>query len=392
MGVQNDKQFKRQTTQPDFNAPPYAPAPAQKENPTIWYSSEQKEPLHVKIGNDLKGLVGSIFPPRPSNLFQEDNTIDTGAIRDTRDSAYGAPEAPASSYGAPAVAYEEPAPAYGAPAEPAPAYGAPEEPAPAYGAPAYEAEDVFNTMLYGSEEKLPLLIKVLTDFNKVFDFYAGQGAQMAAFYAPALIPYLRNAGFDVKRIRWVPELIEKLKPTEEDGGYGAPVASYGEPAIAYGAPVASYGEPAIAYEEPEPAYGAPAPAYEEPAPSYNEPAPSEPIPVYHAAPENSYAAPDHYAPPGRKYKRTKKQIKKNDVNDVTPDHHDELLTAVPALELLKLKKKLNRKEAREKIDQVEERVSRQVDNVEDPTSRLKETLEKIEEIVEAREEEMSKEQ
>merc|ERR1712141_690370 len=213
---------------------------------------------------------------------------------------------------------------------------------------------IFNTMLYGSEDKLPLLIKVLTDFNKVFDFYAGQGAQMAAFYAPALIPYLRNAGFDVKRIRWVPELIEKLKPTEEDGGYGAPVASYGEPAIAY--------------EEPAPAYGAPAPAYEEPAPSYNEPAPSEPIPVYQAAPENSYAAPNHYAPPGRKYKRTKKQIKKNDVNDVTPDHHDELLTAVPALELLKLKKKLNRKEAREKIDQVEERVSRQVDNVEDPTS------------------------
>merc|ERR1711936_145946 len=358
MGVQNDKQFKRQTTQPDFNAPPYAPAPAQKENPTIWYSSEQKEPLHVKIGNDLKGLVGSIFPPRPSNLFQEDNTIDTGSIRDTRDSAYGAPEAPASSYGA----------------------------------PAYEAEDVFNTMLYGSEEKLPLLIKVLTDFNKVFDFYAGQGAQMAAFYAPALIPYLRNAGFDVKRIRWVPELIEKLKPTEEDGGYGAPVASYGEPAIAYEEPEPAYGAPAPAYEEPAPAYGAPAPAYEEPAPSYNEPAPSEPIPVYHAAPENSYAAPDHYAPPGRKYKRTKKQIKKNDVNDVTPDHHDELLTAVPALELLKLKKKLNRKEAREKIDQVEERVSRQVDNVEDPTSRLKETLEKIEEIVEAREEEMSKEQ
>ena len=43
--VQNEKQFKRQTTQPDFNAPPYAPAPAQKENPTIWYSSEQKEPV-----------------------------------------------------------------------------------------------------------------------------------------------------------------------------------------------------------------------------------------------------------------------------------------------------------------------------------------------------------
>merc|ERR1711936_154513 len=262
MGVQNDKQFKRQTTQPDFNAPPYAPAPAQKENPTIWYSSEQKEPLHVKIGNDLKGLVGSIFPPRPSNLFQEDNTIDTGSIRDTRDSAYGAPEAPASSYGAPAVAYEEPA--------------------PAYGAPAYEAEDVFNTMLYGSEDKLPLLIKVLTDFNKVFDFYAGQGAQMAAFYAPALIPYLRNAGFDVKRIRWVPELIEKLKPTEEDGGYGAPVASYGEPAPAYDAP-------APAYEEPAPAYGAPAPAYEAPAATYEEPvadtygAPAaDPLPSYGA--------------------------------------------------------------------------------------------------------------
>ena len=95
--------------------------------------------------------------------------LQTGSIRDTRDSAYGAPEAPASSYGAPAVAYEEPAPAYGAPAEPAPAYGAPEEPAPAYGAPAYEAEDVFNTMLYGSEDKLPLLIQNSLIINKNYD-------------------------------------------------------------------------------------------------------------------------------------------------------------------------------------------------------------------------------
>ena len=54
-----------------------------------------------------------------------------------RDSEYGAPEAPASSYSAPASSYEAPATAYSAPATsynaPAATYGAP---APAYGAPA----------------------------------------------------------------------------------------------------------------------------------------------------------------------------------------------------------------------------------------------------------------
>jgi len=50
-----------------------------------------------------------------------------------RDSEYGAPEAPASSYNAPAASYSAPAPAasYGAPA---PSYGAP---APSYAAPSY---------------------------------------------------------------------------------------------------------------------------------------------------------------------------------------------------------------------------------------------------------------
>merc|ERR1711997_731472 len=239
----------------------------------------------------------------------------------------------------------------------------------------------------GSEEKLPLLLKVITDYNKVFNFYAGQSAQIAAFYAPGLIPILRKFGFDVKRIKWVPELIEKLKPKEEDS-YGAPVASYGEPAITYEEPEVTYGAPATTYEEPAPAYGAPAPSYHEPAPVSYQPAATEPVPVYHA-PENSYAAPSHYAPP-QPIKRAKKQIKKTDEAsselDVVPEHHEELLTAVPALELLKLKKKLNKNQARKKVDEIEERSSNKVEESEeveeDRTSRLnklKETLDIIEE-------------
>ena len=58
-----------------------------------------------------------------------------------RDSEYGAPEAPASSYSAPASTYNAPATSYSAPATSynapaAPAYSAP---APAYGAPSYVA-------------------------------------------------------------------------------------------------------------------------------------------------------------------------------------------------------------------------------------------------------------
>jgi len=441
VNLQREKQFKRQTSQPNFDAPPYV---AQKELPTIWYS-ESKKPLHLKIGDDLKSLVGSVFGQRPgfsSNLFQEDNTIDTGSVRGERNSAYGAPaspsygapEEPAQSYGAPAVSapsYGAPAePSYGAPAEPnysapaQPSYGAPAEPSyatpaePSYGSPVeatygapevsydvptygVEGEDVLKTMIYGSEEKLPLLMKIITDYNKVFNFYAGQSAQIAAFYAPGLIPILKKFGFDVKRIKWVPELINKFKPSEEDG-YGAPVSSYGEPAItyeeaepAYGAPAAtyeepspSYGFPAATYEEPAPAYGAPAPSYQEPAPvAIYQPVASEPVPVYHAQ-ESSYAAPNQYYSPAHNSvyassKRAKKHVKGTPL-EVTPDHHEELLTSVPALELLKLKKKLNRKEARERSDKEEERSSRQLDEIEaeDPTSRLKETLQRIEEIVE----------
>jgi len=67
-----------------------------------------------------------------------------------RDSEYGAPEAPASSYSAPATSYNAPATSYSAPAPaatygaPAPAYGAP---APAYGAPSYAP--------YEEESKFP---------------------------------------------------------------------------------------------------------------------------------------------------------------------------------------------------------------------------------------------
>ena len=253
---------------------------------------------------------------------------------------------------------------------------------------------MLKTLIYGSEEKLPLLLKVITDYNKVFNFYAGQSAQIAAFYAPGLIPILRKFGFDVKRIKWVPELIEKLKPKDEGDSYGAPVASYGEPAITYEEPEPAYGAPAVTYEEPEPAYGAPAPAYQ--------PAATEPVPVYHA-PENSYAAPSHYAPP-QPIKRAKKQIKKTDKAsselDVVPEHHEELLTAVPALELLKLKKKLNKNQARKKVDEIEERSSNKVEESEevveeDRTSRLnklKETLDIIEEkTIEEVEEEIEQE-
>merc|ERR1712141_245969 len=160
--------------------------------------------------------------------------------------SYGAPVEP--SYGAPVeTSYGAPVESsYGAPVEET--YGAPES---SYGAPTYEAEgdDLLKTLIYGSEEKLPLLLKVITDYNKVFNFYAGQSAQIAAFYAPGLIPILRKFGFDVKRIKWVPELIEKLKPKEEDS-YGAPVASYGEPAITYEEPEVTYGAPETTYEEP----------------------------------------------------------------------------------------------------------------------------------------------
>merc|ERR1712038_1993523 len=242
-----------------------------------------------------------------------------GALRGERDSAYGAPSEP--SYGAPAE------PSYGAPVEEVASYGAPVEdsygaPETSYGTPSYEGEDVLNTMVYGSEEKLPLLLKIITDYNKVFNFYAGQSAQIAAFYAPGLIPILRKFGFDVKRINWVPELLEKFKPTEE-ASYGAPVAAYGEPAITYEDPEPAYGAPSTTYEQPEPSYGAPAPSYSEPAPSYHEPAPSpsyqpaatDPVPVYHA-PDDSYAPPNHYAPPTGNLvqassKRHKKDVKKS---------------------------------------------------------------------------------
>ena len=98
-------------------------------------------------------------------------------------------------------------PSYGAPVESS--YGAPVE--DSYGAPeTYEAEDVLNTMVYGSEEKLPLLIKIITDYNKVFNFYAGQSAQIAAFYAPGLIPILRKFGFDVKYVHiWLSAALNK---------------------------------------------------------------------------------------------------------------------------------------------------------------------------------------
>lgn len=391
--TQAQTQFKRQTGQPNFDAPPYVAA---KDAPAVWYTEPAKPPLHVKIGQDLKGLVDSIFPPKPSNyqLIPEDNDINTGLVRDERDSTYGAPASPA--YGAPEVTYEPAEPTYGAP-EPDTSYGAPES---SYDAPSYNAVDhgdVLNTMIYGSEEKLPLLIKIITDYNKVFNFYAAQSAQMAAFYAPGIIPILRSAGFDVKRVRWVPELLEKLKPAEE-ASYGAPVASYGEPEVSYGEPEVtyeaaetSYGAPATTYEQPEPSYGAPAPSYQ-PKVTY-QPVATEPVPVYHA-PDNSYAAPSHYAPPEHNYvhassKRDKKDVTKSSIEslDVTPTHHDNLLTAVPALELLKLKTKLNRKEARERIDQAEERSSRNVEiaEAEERTSRLKETLEKIEEIEEENE-------
>lgn len=314
--------------------------------------------------------------------------------------SYGAPAEP--SYGVPST------PSYGAPVETS--YGAPVEvsygaPEISYDAPSYDHEDVLNTMVYGSEEKLPLLIKIITDYNKVFNFYAGQSAQIAAFYAPGLIPILRKFGFDVKRIRWVPEILDKLKPTEESN-YGAPVAAYGEPAITYEQPEPAYGAPAPSYEQPEPSYGAPAPSYHEPAagPSYQEPAPAyqpaatDPVPVYHA-PDNGYAPPSHYAPPQYNHvlqaassKRDKKHVKKVQGSslDVVPEHHDELLTAVPALELLKLKTKLNKKEAREKIDKAESRSFLEVEEseeieTEDRTARLKElkeTLEKIEKIEE----------
>ena len=327
--------------------------------------------------------------------------LQIDSVRGERDSAYGAPEAAvATSYGAPVE------PSYGAPVEPS--YGAPVEetygaPESTYGAPVYEAEseDLLKTLIYGSEDKLPLLLKVITDYNKVFNFYAGQSAQIAAFYAPGLIPILRKFGFDVKRIKWVPELIEKFKPKEEES-YGVPVASYGEPPITYEEPEVTYGAPATTYEEPEPAYGAPAPSYEEPAPASYQPAATDSVPVYHA-PENSYAAPSHYAPP-QPIKRAKKEIKKSKKAsselEVVPEHHDELLTAVPALELLKLKKKLNRKEAREKVDEIEERSSRKVETSEeeveeDRTTRLnklKETLDIIEEkTIEEVEEEIEKE-
>lgn len=389
--LQREKQYKRQTTSytGNFDQPPYTSP--QKDLPTIWYT-EPKQPLHGKIGDELKGVVNYFLPG--NSLFQDENEVNIDSVRGERDSAYGAPEAPVEvSYGAPVE------PSYGAPVEPS--YGAPVEetygaPVETYGVPSYEAEgdDLLKTLIYGSEEKLPLLLKVITDYNKVFNFYAGQSAQIAAFYAPGLIPILRKFGFDVKRIKWVPELIEKLKPKDEGDSYGAPVASYGEPAITYEEPEPAYGAPEVTYEEPEPAYGAPAPAYQ--------PAATEPVPVYHA-PENSYAAPSHYAPP-QPIKRAKKQIKKTDEAsselDVVPEHHEELLTAVPALELLKLKKKLNKNQARKKVDEIEERSSNKVEESEevveeDRTSRLnklKETLDIIEEkTIEEVEEEIEQE-
>ena len=290
-------------------------------------------------------------------------------MREERDSTYGAPEptyeAAEPSYGAPETSYDAPVSSYGSPI------------------PAYESEDILNTMIYGSEEKLPLLIKIITDYNKVFNFYASQSAQFAAFYAPGLIPILRKAGFDVKRINWVPELIEKFKP-EEDAGYGAPVASYGEPEV-------SYGEPEVSYESP-------APSYESPAPSYK-PVATEPVPVYYE-PDTSYAAPSHYAPP--QY-NSLQVTNKRDINaivkssaenlEVIPEHHDELLTSIPALELLKLKRKLNQKKARAKIDQAEERMSRNIElpEAEDRTSRLKELKETLEEIEDENENDMKEE-
>ena len=83
-----------------------------------------------------------------------------------------------------------------------------------------------------------------------------------------------------------------------------------------------------------------------------------------------------------------------------PEHHEELLTAVPALELLKLKKKLNKNQARKKVDEIEERSSNKVEESEevveeDRTSRLnklKETLDIIEEkTIEEVEEEIEQE-
>ena len=67
-----------------------------------------------------------------------------------RDSEYGAPEAPASSYSAPATSYNAPATTYSAPAAtygaPAATYGAP---APSYGAPvAYEEESKFPDITF----------------------------------------------------------------------------------------------------------------------------------------------------------------------------------------------------------------------------------------------------
>lgn len=64
------------------------------------------------------------------------NTRDTSQYASARDSQYGAPQAPASSYDAPAPSYSAPAPSYSAPA---PSYEAPassyESPAPSYSAP-----------------------------------------------------------------------------------------------------------------------------------------------------------------------------------------------------------------------------------------------------------------
>jgi len=60
-----------------------------------------------------------------------------------RDSEYGAPEAPASSYSAPATSYNAPATTYSAPAA---TYGAP---APSYGAPVvYEEESRFPDITF----------------------------------------------------------------------------------------------------------------------------------------------------------------------------------------------------------------------------------------------------
>lgn len=188
--------------------PKASSTPFKLKMPTL-PQAEGKPPLHIKMAQDLNGLMGSL-----KNIFESNEVV----------SSYGAPEpsyeAPAPSYNAPSPSYDAPSFSYDAPSFSYDAPAASYSPSPSYSPePTYEEPEIYQPPTYpkqGTVERENMLQKFVTDIDKVNKWLARQTLEVMNDGQPFKFGDFPEFPFELPEIPTLKKVQQRLLNKRQD--------------------------------------------------------------------------------------------------------------------------------------------------------------------------------